>query len=546
MTDPRSAAERHHLEALAVEQEGHVVDKGLKGGAVSMVASTAVGIASTAPAYSLAATIGFVVAVVGLQTPLLVVLAFIPMFFSAWATKEMNRADPDCGTSFTWAARVLGPRTGWFAGGWGTIAADLLAMASYAQVAGQYVFLLVGADSIGTDPTSVWVLLTGIGWIVLLTYLCWRGIEVSASIQVALAILEVAMLVVLSVVALVKVADGTAPAGHLTPSLSWFDPTALASFNAFMVGMLLMVFIYWGWDTTTSINEETEDPASVPGNAGVLSTFLLLATYLLVVISVQSFAGTGTKGIGLGNTEHQGDVISVLGSAVFGSSALGWFLSHMLILMVLTSAAATTQTTILPNARTTLSMAFHKALPPIFGRVHPRHMTPSFSTIAFGVVSIVYYTILNFVSGGSVIADAVTATSIFAALYLGVTAVACTWHYRAAIYAGARKTVSQIVVPALAAVMLFGLLGWSIKVYLDPEQSEFAVSLPLLGEVGGVLLVTAVTVAVGLGWMAWCELFTNRTFFRGRLAWDVSITEDDRVVAAGGSDPQAAPGGEAA
>ncbi len=86
--------------------EGTVVDKGLKRDALGLATSTAVGIASTAPAYSLAATLGFVVAVVGLQTPLLVVLAFIPMFFSAWATKRMNQADPDCGTSFTSSSSI--------------------------------------------------------------------------------------------------------------------------------------------------------------------------------------------------------------------------------------------------------------------------------------------------------------------------------------------------------------------------------------------------------------------------------------------------------
>jgi hypothetical protein len=57
--------------------------RGLKGGALGFVASTGMGIASTAPAYSLAATLGFVVATVGPQTLLLVPLAFIPMFFSA-------------------------------------------------------------------------------------------------------------------------------------------------------------------------------------------------------------------------------------------------------------------------------------------------------------------------------------------------------------------------------------------------------------------------------------------------------------------------------
>ena len=104
--------------------------RGLRSGSITFVQSTAIGLASTAPAYSLAATLGFVVALVGPQTLLLVPLAFIPMFFSSWANKEMNRADPDCGSSFTWAARALGPRTGWYLGGWGTIASALLAMAS--------------------------------------------------------------------------------------------------------------------------------------------------------------------------------------------------------------------------------------------------------------------------------------------------------------------------------------------------------------------------------------------------------------------------------
>lgn len=504
-------------------------DKGLRPNALGLVTSTAVGVASTAPAYSLAATLGFVVAVVGLQTPLLVVLAFIPMLTTAWATKRMNRADPDCGTSFTWAARNLGPRIGWFAGGWGTIAADFLAMASYAQVAAQYVFLLVGANSIGGDATSIWVLLLGIAWIVGLTWLCYRGIEVSAKIQLWLVIIEMVMLVVLGVVALIKLGSGSAPVGHLTPSWSWFDPAKLASFNAFMLGMLLMIFIYWGWDTTTSINEETDEPGRIPGTAGVLSTFLLLAIYLLITISVQGFAGVGTHGIGLDNAAHQNDVLSVLGSAVFGGSVLGSILSHLLIFMVLTSAAATTQTTILPNARTTLSMAFHDALPAIFGKIHPRYRTPSFSTLSFGAFSIVYYAALNFLSHGNVISDAVTATTVFAALYLGITCVACAWHYRAALGHGVRAAVSDVVVPAASAFCLFAVLAWSIKVYIDPDQSY--VELNLLGwHVGGTLLVIIITTLVGLGWMLICQR-THPQFFSGAsMRSGLSLTDDDEIV----------------
>jgi amino acid transporter len=101
-------------------------------------------------------------------------LAFVPMLLTSIGYSELNKADPDCGTTFTWAARAFGPRSGW-AGGWAIVAADVLVMASLAQVAGQYVFLLFGANGIGTNPTSGWVLLVGVAWIVAMTYVCYRA-----------------------------------------------------------------------------------------------------------------------------------------------------------------------------------------------------------------------------------------------------------------------------------------------------------------------------------------------------------------------------------
>src|SRR3984885_14967977 len=177
-------------------------DKGLKGGALGLVSSIVMGVASTAPAYSLAATLFFVVAAVGLKSPAVALLAFIPMLLCSIGYSEMNKADPDCGTTFTWATRAFGPKTGW-AGGWAIVPADVLVMASLAQVAGQYVFLLFGANGIGENATSGWVLLVGIIWIIAMTYICYLGIEISANFQKALLGIELTMLAVFSVVALV-------------------------------------------------------------------------------------------------------------------------------------------------------------------------------------------------------------------------------------------------------------------------------------------------------------------------------------------------------
>jgi hypothetical protein len=131
------------------------------------------------------------------------------------------------------------------------------------------------------------------------------------------------MLTVLSVWALVRVGNGSAPVGHLTPSLAWFNPFKVKHFSDFIVGLADMLFIYWGWDTALNLNEETDNAEITPGKAGVISTFFLLGIYALVIFSVQSFAGIGSHGIGLGNANHANDVLSILGPAIFWSLHAG-------------------------------------------------------------------------------------------------------------------------------------------------------------------------------------------------------------------------------
>jgi len=492
-------------------------DKGLRPGALGLIASTVIGIASTAPAYSLAATLGFVVAAVGLQTPVVVIIAFVPILFVAIGFAELNKSVPDCGITFTWATRAFGPRTGWM-GGWGIIAADLLVMASLAQIAGQYVFLLFDAKGIGGNPSSGWVLLVGVLWIAAMTYICYRGIELSARFQQVLLSIELVMLAVFATWALVRVASGDAPAGHLTPSLSWFNPFDVGSFSTFVTGVLLMLFIYWGWDSAVSVNEETADRTRTPGRAAVISTVVLLATYVLVTLAAQSYAGTGTTGIGLGNADNQGDVLSVLGGAVFGTSGIGSVLSHLLILMVLSSAAASTQTTILPTARATLSMASYRAIPDAFARVHPRHRTPSVSTVAMGAASTVLYLIMNYAAGGHVIADAVSAIGLWIAFYYGLTGFACAWYYRKTLRRSSRELWMQGVLPTLGGLMLFFALIWSVKQDWNSDQGNTSWSLPFSPHwhIGGIFLIGALSLIVGLVLLVGYSL-TRPAFFRGEV-----------------------------
>src|SRR5580692_3031703 len=159
--------------------------KGLKVGALGMVSSLVIGVASTAPAYSLAATLGFVAAYVGIYSPSIMLLAFVPMLFIAAAYYYLNRADPDCGTTFTWVTRAIGPKTGWLAG-WGILVTDLVVMPNLASVAGVYTFSFFGAHGIAANTSGFWVTFVGVVWIAVMTAICYIGIELSARTQVAL------------------------------------------------------------------------------------------------------------------------------------------------------------------------------------------------------------------------------------------------------------------------------------------------------------------------------------------------------------------------
>jgi amino acid transporter len=525
--------------------------KGLKGGALGLVSATVIGVASTAPAYSLAATLGFIVALVGLQAPLIVLLAFVPAFLVAMGYKELNKADPDCGTTFTWATRAFSPSVGWM-GGWGIVVADVLVMASLAQVAGQYVFLLFNADGIGSDPTSGWVLLVGVAFIVLMTWICYRGIELSARIQTALLSLEATMLVVMSVVALAKFASGNAPAGASGAKWSWFNPAHIGSFSTFVDAMLLMLFIYWGWDSAVSVNEETKDSTRTPGRAAVISTVLLVSIYVLVTVSAQMFAGVGDKGIGLGNPDNAGDVLSVLGGAVFGSSGFGSFLTHLLILMVLSSAAASTQTTILPTARTTLSMAVYKALPSSFAKMHPKYLIPTVSTLAMGGVSILLYLGANYASHGNVIADSVTACGVCIGFYYGLTGLACAWFYRKTLLHSAHNFFIRGLLPLLGGLMLFFALAWSAKDDWNwdggdgASYTSWTMPFPPHWRIGGVFLLGFGGLLLGVVLMIIWRIM-RPAFFRGEtlnrnsptLVPDVGDAELAAAVAS--SSPTSAP-----
>ena len=484
--------------------------KGLATGTLGLWGSVVIGLASTAPVYSLVATLGFVVLAVGAQAPIAFIIAFIPMLFIAFAYRELNRAVPDCGTTFTWGTKAFGPFVGWM-GGWGVAVAGMVVLANLAQIGGQYLWLLVGDGSLASNVPVVTA--TGVVFIALMTWVSYRGIELGERVQNVLLAVQYFALALFAIVAFIKVGTGDAP--NPTPvSLEWFNPFAFTDYSGFIEAVLLALFIYWGWDTCLALNEETKDPKRIPGRAALVTTVILLVTYVTVTVAAMSYAGLGTDGTGLANEDNANDVFLALKDLILGPWA--W----ILVVAVLVSAVSSTQTTILPTARGTLAMAAYKALPKRFATVHPKYQTPSFSTLVMGIVAIVYYVGMTFISE-NILADSILSLGLAIAFYYGITGFACVWYFRKDLFRSARDFFFKGLFPLLGGLMLAYAF---IQSCIDMYDVDYGYTI--IWGIGGTFVIGVGALAFGVVLMlVWWAFPRSKPFFRGE-----SLNRDTEVL----------------
>ena len=484
-------------------EEG-VGDKGLKKDAIGFVDGLSIGLASTAPAYSLAAVLGSIVVAVGVKAPGILLLSFVPMFFIAAAFYYMNRVDTDCGTTFAWVTRALGPYAG-FLGGWAICTTGILVIGSLADVSALFFFDLFDLNSLRKSDLANVVLAVAI--IFVMTSICVIGTEISAHLQRVLTLGQVGILILFAVVAFVKLATGDAPDASLDPSLSWLSPFGV-EYSGMLTGVLLGVFIYWGWESAVNLSEESKDSSRAPGLAGLASTVILLITYVAVAVALIAFLGLQRVEV----FDDNARVLAVAGNAVLGDTA-----GKLLIIAVIISGISSAQTTILPGSRTSLSMAAAGALPKAFARIDPRYLTPAFGTIVVGALATLWYVPGRLISENFLF-DSLSALSLLIAFYYGLTGLACAIYWRHELFRSVKNFIFIGVAPLVGAGMLGYLLFESARDLADPKASYsgselFGVGLPL----GIAIVFAALGVIVMIVWRLFGpppaqEFFGRRAF----------------------------------
>ncbi|WP_411732601.1 APC family permease [Paeniglutamicibacter sp.] len=481
-------------------------NKGLSKGTVGVLGAVVIGISSIAPAYTLTAALGPTVAEVGTQLPAIFIAGFLPMLLVALGYRELNSAMPDSGTSFTWATRAFGPWIGWM-GGWGLVAATIIVLSNLAAVAVDFFYILLaqltGNSAIAELTKNLWVNIpTTLVFIAAACWISYRGMQTTKTFQYWLVAFQLIVLAWFAIAAFSHVRNGTA--FDPTPvSLDWFNPMAVHSFGAFAAGVSLSIFIFWGWDVTLTMNEETTNPAKVPGRAAMLTVLIIMGIYMAISLAVIAYAGVGETGLGAGNPENQESIFAVLAGPVMGPFAI------LMSLAILSSSAASLQSTLVSPARTLLAMGYYKALPETFGRISPRFMSPSVATITAGAASAGFYVITRLLSENA-LWDTITALGLMICFYYGVTALACVWYFRREAFDSLRNVFFRFLAPLLGGVILLVMFVSTARDSMDPDYGSGS----NIGGLGMVFVLGVGVLLLGVAIMFYMRV-RSPGFFKG-------------------------------
>lgn len=422
----------------------------------SLIQAIAVGVNTTSPAYSLAAILAPIAVLVGYSTPIVLIVSFIPMALTSMAFMYLGRRDPDCGTTFSWVTRAIGAKPGFIAG-WVIAAAGILVLGSLAETAITYGFLTFGLD--GLAGNRALVLGCAAALIVLMTGLSILGSDSSIRLQTALAFVQIVILLAFGVGAAIVDSRSYFPDFDAT----WLNPLS-AGLDSLVAAMLLGVFAFWGWEAATNLSEECRKPSDA-GKAGVISTIVLLTTYVLVAVFVVIYLGKSS----FNPVGESGLVMVDMSGVVFGP------LAFLVLLAVCISALASTQSTMVPGSRAVLSMARRGALPARLGLTHPRFKSPWASLALLGTIAAGWYLLVSSISENAMV-DTLSSLGILVAFYYSLTGIACIVYYWRHVTASVKGLLMVGVGPLLGSIGLAFMLVVGIRSVSDAADSASGTS----------------------------------------------------------------------
>jgi amino acid transporter len=407
------------------------------------------------PAYSIASTMGPMVAAAGAMAPTALLALTAIMLCIAVGFSQMSRHAPNAGSSYAWIEMAFGADVGAY-GAWLLLVSNFFATMATAIPAGIYTLDLLNP---GRAQSPLWDAAVGGVWILGSAALLYAGVRPTVLVTAGLLLFE------LGVLAVTAIAAGLHP-GALTakPAAISSAPLALSAFG-FINAMTLGIWMSDGWEVSASTSEEVSGSQAQSGRGGI--TGLVVTTAILVGCMVAYLHLGGAAGF----SEHADDALAYV------AALLGGTLWRVLIIVtVLISTCTALWTTLLYLSRSVYAMGRNGVLPGFFGSLD-RRSEPFWSLLGIALI----VTACELLVGLSPTANraltlVLNASSVFLGLLFCGSAAASVRLF----WNRPQQRVAGVIVPAIGLVALLAVLTATIR-FEDPILRAYAIAGILLG-----------------------------------------------------------------
>jgi len=441
----------------------------------------AVGISLALMAPSMAANINpqGTAGTVGRAVPLAFALATIGVLLIAWTFVRLTQRFNHAGSVYGFVGATLGPRAGVISG-WSLMGTYVFYGVVTSTAAG-----IFGADFL--DSLGIWKsqpdwapFLVGVIALAGVWALAASNIREGTRVLLAIEGTTIALILIVSVTILVKLATGTAPNGN-TLDFSVFSIPSGTGTSAVFLGVVFGFLSFAGFEAAATLGEEAQEPRrDIP--RAILGVAIFGGLYFIFVTAIEVM-GFGTDAKGIEDFIASGSLLGDLGSLFVA----GW-VGEAITIGAAVSAFGCALACIVGAARLLYALSRDEVGPAPLGTVSSRSGVPARSTAAV-VIAAYAITALGWFAFGVKPFDLFLASGTIGTLILLlVYALATIGAAKLLFLSGERQVAAwEVVVPFLALLVI----GYTLFRNVYPYPTEAARWYPIIAAawiVVGVLI----------------------------------------------------------
>lgn len=413
----------------------------LKENSIGLFSSIIMGVACSAPAYSLETASTTLIVALGIYSPLVLIIAGVSMLFLTFAFKHLNNIKPNAGGCYIWVGDAFGKTLG-FLSGWALLFYCAIFMVSATVPVSNSLLILFAKDyvnNVNVIAIISFVLLSLISLVVI------KGIHTSVKVQNTMMFIEVIILSIIAFLGFKYFGSNPVQAFDST----WFSISSITPSMIFQ-GIALSIFFYAGWDIAVNLSEETKNKNDTPGRATHYSVIILM--FIFVIFSILTIMGLTTNEMETYNT----NVIYALAEKVSGDQ-----FASLAIIAVVLSTIGTIETSIIQFSRVLFAKSRDKMVPSIFSKIHEKWATPHFAIFVIWLLGSLFILLSSYVKSiNDLLAILVSCVAFQFSFYAVLTAFACVYHFRNE-YKITRSLVEKIILPSVGGIVVLSSMIYS-------------------------------------------------------------------------------------